>query len=64
MTPNILNGGWFKKPEPELRVGYPSTVARPRPSLSKKKRLILSQTMVIDVDPNKVCVVLPPYFVL
>ncbi|KAJ2916940.1 hypothetical protein MD484_g3439, partial [Candolleomyces efflorescens] len=53
MTPNVLNRGWFKKPEPEPRGGYPSAVARPRPSLSKKKRLILSQTMVIDVDPNK-----------
>lgn len=38
-----------------LRSGhYPSSAAKPKPGRRTKKRLILSQTMVVDVDVNKV----------
>lgn len=35
---------------------YPGSVVKPMTTAKKvRKRLVLSQTMVIDVDPNKVC---------
>lgn len=56
MTPK----GWFRRPtateESTLRSGhYPSSAAKPKLGRRTKKRLILSQTMVVDVDVNKVC---------
>ncbi|KAF5323868.1 hypothetical protein D9611_008253 [Ephemerocybe angulata] len=52
VTTNVK--GWFTKNAFEPKGGsyYPSNIARPRPVV-RKKRLILSQTMVIDLDPNK-----------
>ena len=54
MTPK----GWFRRhtatEESMLRSGhYPSSAAKPKPG--RKKRLILSQSMVVDVDVNKAC---------
>ncbi|KAF9014224.1 hypothetical protein BDQ17DRAFT_1386700 [Cyathus striatus] len=52
MTPK----GWFRRyaDDSARESYYPSNVARPKVSTRRpKKRLILSQTMVIDVDPNK-----------
>ncbi|RDB22222.1 Vacuolar membrane-associated protein IML1 [Hypsizygus marmoreus] len=55
MTPK----GWFRRYAADdltPRAGYyPSSVARPKnPSPRRnKKRIILSQSMVIDIDPNK-----------
>ncbi|EIN07073.1 hypothetical protein PUNSTDRAFT_114572 [Punctularia strigosozonata HHB-11173 SS5] len=54
-VPSTPKTGWFRSRHPEdsnVRSGhYPSGVANPR--AQKKKRLILSQSMVIDIDPNK-----------
>ena len=55
MTPK----GWFRRhtatEESTLRSGhYPSSAAKPKLGRRAKKRLILSQTMVVDVDVNKV----------
>lgn len=55
MTPK----GWFRRYTTDdlPRAGYyPSSVARPKnPSPRRnKKRIILSQSMVIDIDPLKV----------
>jgi len=52
MTPK----GWFRRhtatEESMVRSGhYPSSAAKPKPG--RKKRLILSQSMVVDVDVNK-----------
>ncbi|KAG5644049.1 hypothetical protein DXG03_009201 [Asterophora parasitica] len=54
MTPK----GWFRRyaaDDPPRASYYPSSVARPpNPSPRKhKKRIILSQSMVIDIDPSK-----------
>ncbi|TFK36407.1 hypothetical protein BDQ12DRAFT_736999 [Crucibulum laeve] len=55
MTPK----GWFRRYGPGDDVNhrsgyYPSSVPRTKaPARRNKKRLILSQTMVIDIDPNK-----------
>ncbi|TFK72729.1 hypothetical protein BDN72DRAFT_957080 [Pluteus cervinus] len=55
MTPK----SWFRRYTPgddNLRAGhYPSGVARPKNASPRKvkKRCILSQSMVIDIDPNK-----------
>lgn len=53
-------GGWFRSKPPAQtadeapRSGhYPSSLAR-TVSKKTKKRIILSQSMVIDMDPNKV----------
>lgn len=54
MTPK----GWFRRhtttEESNPRSGYyPSSTAKPKVGRKAKKRLILSQTMVVDVDVNK-----------
>ncbi|KAG6831161.1 hypothetical protein H0H87_005986 [Tephrocybe sp. NHM501043] len=60
MTPK----GWFRRyttDEHSRTYHYPSNPGRPpNPSPRRhKKRIILSQSMVIDIDPNKVCVLNP-----
>ena len=56
ITPNVKSGWFQRKHEPEPKGGgyYPSTAPRAKPSAIKKKRLVLSQTIKIDLDPNKV----------
>ena len=55
MTPKY----WFRRNTDDgTRPAYyhhPKQIAKPVVGRRNKKRLILSQTMVIDVDPNKVC---------
>jgi len=58
MTPKY----WFRRhtEDSTLRPPYhttnsPRSFPRPTPNRKTKKRLILSQTMVIDIDPHKVC---------
>lgn len=52
---------WFRRyaPEEHLRSSgyYPSSIARQKNPMPRKmkKRCILSQSMVIDIDPQKVC---------
>ncbi|KAG5652786.1 hypothetical protein H0H81_003666 [Sphagnurus paluster] len=50
MTPK----GWFRRntDDPARGSYYPSSAVRPN-SRKHKKRIILSQSMVIDIDPNK-----------
>jgi hypothetical protein len=56
-VPSTPKTGWFRSrhtDESNVRSGYyPSGVARG--GQKRKKRLILSQSMVIDIDPTKVC---------
>lgn len=60
MTPR--SGGWFRgnrhvsgEEFTTRQIGYPASGTRNLTSGRKnKKRLILSQSMVIDIDPNKV----------
>ncbi|PFH48488.1 hypothetical protein AMATHDRAFT_149797 [Amanita thiersii Skay4041] len=54
----ITPKGWFRRHAPNeegnLRSGhYPSSTPKSKNARRNKKRLILSQTMVIDIDPNK-----------
>jgi hypothetical protein len=55
MTPK---GGWFRRyTSEEAAPKAVGTVSRNRSISSRKpakRRLILSQTMIIDIDPNKV----------
>jgi DEP domain-containing protein 5 len=56
MTPKY----WFRRNTDDGRPAYyhlnpPKQIAKPVVARRNKKRLILSQTMVIDVDPFKVC---------
>jgi hypothetical protein len=54
MTPK---GGWFRRYTSEETTPKPTSGSLARNISNRKparKRLILSQTMVIDVDPNKV----------
>ena len=54
MTPKY----WFRRNTDDgTRPAYyhPKQIAKPVVGRRNKKRLILSQTMVIDVDPLKVC---------
>lgn len=56
ITSNVKSGWFQRKHEPEPKGGsyYPSNAPPPKPSPVKKKRLVLSQTIKIDLDPNKV----------
>lgn len=57
MTPKY----WFRRNTDDgIRPAYyhlnpPKQIVKPAVGRRNKKRLILSQTMVIDVDPLKVC---------
>lgn len=51
-TTNVKSGWFQKKHEPETKGS--SNAPLPKPSPVKKKRLVLSQTLKIDLDPNKV----------
>ena len=64
MTPKY----WFRRNTDDgIRPAYyhlnpPKQIPKPAAGRRNKKRLILSQTMVIDVDPLKVCFVVAVYF--
>lgn len=57
MTPR---GGWFRSSrhvsgeESSFRGGVPSSMIRTSVMRKPRKKLIMSESMVIDIDPNKV----------
>lgn len=57
LVPMTPRGGWFRSarhtPGGEESGSSRSTSARPAPAKKARKKLILSQSMVIDIDPQK-----------